>query len=91
MRDSQKISPWHNIELFAKPEQGEEGLFVNYVCEIPRGTVEKMEVATKEPYNPLKQDVKNGALRNYPFQSLCNYGMLPQTWVRCDRCARRGC
>ena len=44
------------------------------------GTVEKMEVATKEPYNPIKQDEKNGKLRNYPFTSLVNYGMLPQTW-----------
>lgn len=45
------------------------------------GTDEKMEIATKEPHNPIKQDVKNGNLRyikhgKFPF----NYGCLPQTW-----------
>lgn len=53
---------------------------VNFVNEIPRGSVEKMEVATKEEHNPIKQDKKKDKLRNYPFASLVNYGCLPQTW-----------
>ena len=39
-----------------------------------------MEIATGEPFNPIKQDVKKGVLRHYPFESLVNYGALPQTW-----------
>ena len=35
-----------------------------------------MEVATDEPNNPIKQDIKKGALRQYPFQSLVNYGFV---------------
>ncbi|CAK9011753.1 Inorganic pyrophosphatase (Nucleosome-remodeling factor 38 kDa subunit) (Pyrophosphate phospho-hydrolase) (PPase), partial [Durusdinium trenchii] len=70
------ISPWHDIPLFVNKEER----IVNYVNEIPRGGVEKMEVATKEELNPIKQDVKKGKLRLYPFQSLVNYGCLPQTW-----------
>lgn len=33
-----------------------------------------------ETSNPIKQDVKNGNLRNYPYSIPWNYGMLPQTW-----------
>ena len=53
---------------------------LNFVNEIPKGAVEKMEVATDEASNPIKQDVKKGKLRLYPFESLVNYGCLPQTW-----------
>lgn len=39
-----------------------------------------MEISRPEPMNPIKQDVKKGALRYihdpYPF----NYGAFPQTW-----------
>jgi inorganic pyrophosphatase len=30
--------------------------------------------------NPLKQDIKKGALRFYPYPIKWNYGMIPQTW-----------
>lgn len=33
-----------------------------------------------EPGNPIKQDIKKGALRFYPYNINWNYGMLPQTW-----------
>ena len=55
------------------------------VVEVPRWTNAKMEVATKEKMNPIKQDIKKGALRyvanvypqrGYPW----NYGCIPQTW-----------
>ena len=39
-----------------------------------------MEVATKEARNPIKQDIKKGALRFYPYNINWNYGLLPQTW-----------
>jgi inorganic pyrophosphatase len=51
------------------------------VNEIPKGTRAKMEIATKEPNNPIKQDVKNGKLRDLTYGKMpFNYGALPQTW-----------
>lgn len=41
------------------------GIF-NFVVEIPKDTRAKMEVATDEPYTPIKQDTKKGKLRYYP-------------------------
>ena len=40
----------------------------------------KTEIATKVPFNPIKQDVKKGALRFYGAPSMINYGAVPQTW-----------
>ena len=37
----------------------------------------KMEVATKEVSNPIKQDMKKGKLRDYPLDIFWNYGMFP--------------
>ncbi len=33
-----------------------------------------------EERNPIKQDVKKGVPRFYPYTIPWNYGMLPQTW-----------
>merc|ERR1712060_304397 len=52
----------------------------NCLIEIPKNTKPKMEVATKEPKNPIAQDVKKGKLRNYHGPIFWNYGMFPQTW-----------
>jgi len=68
------ISPWHDIPLDAG-----DGL-LNFICEIPKETSAKMEVATDEPKNPIKQDTKKGKLRFYPYNINWNYGLLPQTW-----------
>lgn len=68
------ISPWHDIPLY-----NEDGT-VNFVCEIPKESSAKMEVATDEPKTPIKQDVKKGAIRFYPYNINWNYGLLPQTW-----------
>ena len=43
------------------------------------------QIATKEPLNPIKQDVKNNKLRfvsnSFPHHGyIWNYGALPQTW-----------
>ncbi|KAL7516253.1 hypothetical protein ACHAWX_001288 [Stephanocyclus meneghinianus] len=69
------ISPWHDIPLNGKSE----GTY-NAVIEIPKMTKAKMEVATKEPNNPIAQDVKKGKLRDYHGPIFWNYGCIPQTW-----------
>jgi len=55
------------------------------IVEVPRWTNAKMEIATKEPLNPIKQDVKKDALRYvkncFPHHGyIWNYGAFPQTW-----------
>jgi inorganic pyrophosphatase len=52
----------------------------NVVIEIPKFTKAKMEISTKEPYNPIAQDRKNGKLRDYHGPIYWNYGAFPQTW-----------
>ncbi|XP_058885603.1 inorganic pyrophosphatase-like isoform X3 [Acipenser ruthenus] len=91
------ISPFHDIPLFAGDDQendvptkkakknGNEIVF-NMVVEIPRWTNAKMEIATKDPLNPIKQDVKKGKLRYvanvFPHKGyIWNYGALPQVRV----------
>ena len=56
------------------------GNIANMIVEIPLGTRAKMEICTKSPLNPIKQDEKKGKLRfvNWPYP--CNYGAFPQTW-----------
>lgn len=56
-------------------------LIFNFVCEIPRGTLDKFEIHTKSANNPIQQDVKNGQLRKFKYGKIpFNYGALPQTW-----------
>jgi len=69
-----KVSPWHDIPLY-----NDDGT-LNFVCEIPKETQAKMEVATDEELTPIKQDTKKGKLRDYPYNINWNYGLLPQTW-----------
>jgi len=70
------ISPIHDIPLWVDKVNA----IANMVVEIPRGTHPKLEMNTLSPLNPIKQDVKKGALRKihdpYPF----NYGAFSQTW-----------
>ncbi|XP_061534459.1 inorganic pyrophosphatase 2, mitochondrial [Phycodurus eques] len=94
--DGSYISPFHDIPLIAEAEQDNglpakkvkrkesEALF-NMVVEVPRWSNAKMEIATKEPLNPIKQDVKKGKLRYvaniFPHKGyIWNYGAIPQTW-----------
>lgn len=70
----QNISTWHDIPLY-----GENGT-LNFICEIPKESAAKMEVATDEEKTPIKQDIKKGKLRFYPYNINWNYGLLPQTW-----------
>uniref|UniRef100_UPI0037E7BF19 inorganic pyrophosphatase 2, mitochondrial isoform X1 n=1 Tax=Semicossyphus pulcher TaxID=241346 RepID=UPI0037E7BF19 len=90
------ISPFHDIPLVVereqendvpakKPKQNESEVLFNMVVEVPRWSNAKMEIATKEPLNPIKQDVKKGKLRYvanvFPHKGyIWNYGALPQTW-----------
>jgi len=75
-----QISPWHDIPLRAGtcPKKGSQ--LYHAVIEIPKWTRDKFEIATGETYNPIKQDVKDGALRKLEFYQMFNYGALPQTW-----------
>ncbi|KAH9617229.1 hypothetical protein KSS87_020541 [Heliosperma pusillum] len=73
-QSGKKVSPWHDIPLHLG-----DGVF-NFVVEIPKESSAKMEVATDEPYTPIKQDTKKGKLRYYPYNINWNYGLLPQTW-----------
>ena len=50
------------------------------VIEIPKDTDAKFEIATKERFNPIRQDVKDGQLRFLLKSSKYNYGAIPQTW-----------
>ncbi|KAK5975314.1 Inorganic pyrophosphatase, partial [Trichostrongylus colubriformis] len=75
------ISPWHDVPLFAD----EAKKIYNMIVEIPRWTNAKMEMATTEPLNPIKQDLKKGLPRFvhniFPHKGyIWNYGALPQTW-----------
>ncbi|KAA6424896.1 MAG: plastid division [Trebouxia sp. A1-2] len=73
-KGGKNVSAWHDIPLWA-----EDGL-VNFICEIPKESSAKMEVATDEEGTPIKQDIKKGKLRFYPYNINWNYGLLPQTW-----------
>lgn len=51
----EKYSPWHDIESLTESDD-----YVNAVIEIPQGTLEKFEVSTKEEWNSIKPDLKDG-------------------------------
>lgn len=74
-QEGHALSPWHDVPL-----KNADGSY-NFICEIPKWTRKKFEIATGEPMNPIKQDVKNGMLREYKWgDMLFNYGAFPQTW-----------
>ncbi|XP_031416880.1 inorganic pyrophosphatase 2, mitochondrial [Clupea harengus] len=75
------VSPFHDIPIYADEAQN----IFHAVIEVPRWTSAKMEIATKDPLNPLKQDTKKGELRYvcnvFPHKGyIWNYGAIPQTW-----------
>jgi len=80
-RNGNVISPFHDLPLFADPNNG----IFNMIVEIPRWTNSKMEISKEEPFNPIKQDIKRGKLRYvrncFPHHGyIWNYGAFPQTW-----------
>jgi len=81
-----RISPWHDIPLYVRepvrtrPEHVQKNR-LNFICEIPKWTRAKFEIATGLEYNPIKQDMKNGVPRFYIHGDMMfNYGAFPQTW-----------
>ncbi|KAJ5769346.1 hypothetical protein N7520_003905 [Penicillium odoratum] len=80
-KDGVPVSPFHDIPLYANPEQ----TILNMVVEIPRWTNAKQEISKDEFLNPIKQDTKKGKLRFvrncFPHKGyLWNYGAFPRTW-----------
>ena len=80
------VSPWHDIPFMVRdivrttPEDIKVNKY-NFICEIPKWTRAKFEISTKEPLNPIKQDMKNGLPRFYQHGDMMwNYGAFPQTW-----------
>ncbi|RHY06268.1 hypothetical protein DYB25_006964 [Aphanomyces astaci] len=71
-----KRSPWHDVPLYVNAS------VVNFVVEIEKGRMEKMEVNKYVAFNPIKQDVtKSNHSRYYLYGvPFFTYGMLPQTW-----------
>jgi inorganic pyrophosphatase len=79
-----QISPWHDVPL-----RNDDGTY-NFIVEIPKWSRRKYEIATGEIYNPIKQDVKNGTLREYTWGDMMfNYGALPQVRRALARHSRR--
>jgi inorganic pyrophosphatase len=76
------ISLWHDISLtHIDPETQKETPYYNFICEIPKFTRKKYEIATDEEGTPIKQDEKKGQLREFKKGDIFfNYGCLPQTW-----------
>ena len=79
------ISPWHDLPLRPKVEEGESqelDVFTG-VIEIERQSTAKMEVETTMKYNPIVQDkLKDKTTgrevpRHYGVPALFNYGMIP--------------
>nr|CCA14438.1 APS kinase/ATP sulfurlyase/pyrophosphatase fusion protein putative [Albugo laibachii Nc14] len=72
------ISPWHDIPLRI-PEKH----LYNFVVEIPKGVMYKMEVNKESAHNPIMQDTTHNGTRGRSFLygvPFFNYGMFPQTW-----------
>lgn len=70
-----QLSPWHDVPLWNADGSA------NFIVEIPKWTRRKMEIATREMFNPIKQDTQNGRPREYYWgDMLFNYGAFPQTW-----------
>ena len=71
------ISPWHNISL--KDSQGN----FQAIFEIPHNWLAKMELATDEEFNPIKQDMKKSWISGekelwyYAKFPYFNYGFIP--------------
>jgi inorganic pyrophosphatase len=77
-----EMSFWHDIPLFPVDDENKPiDHHCNFVCEIPKTTRKKFEVDTKGVGNAIKQDTKNGKLREYSKGDIWfNYGCLPRTW-----------
>ncbi|KAI3402662.1 PPA2 [Candida oxycetoniae] len=79
--DGKIISYFHDIRLDLDPQEME----ANFICEIPRWSNAKFEIARNSPGNPIVQDIKKDKVRFvknlFPYHGyIHNYGAFPQTW-----------
>jgi inorganic pyrophosphatase len=76
------VSLWHDVTLVhVDPATNKPTPYLNFVCEIPKFSRKKFEIATDEVGNPIKQDEKKGVLREFKKGDIFfNYGCLPRTW-----------
>jgi len=81
-KGKKEISLWHDVTLVhIDPATDRPTPYLNFVCEIPKFSRKKYEIATDEPGNPIKQDLKKGVLREFKKGDIFfNYGCLPRTW-----------
>ena len=79
---ARELSLWHDVPLAAPATVGGGGAdLFNFICEIPKCTRKKFEVATTEGTTPIKQDEKKGVLREFKKGDIFfNYGCFPRTW-----------
>ncbi|GKY95613.1 hypothetical protein MPSEU_000522600 [Mayamaea pseudoterrestris] len=79
---TKKISLWHDVSLVHQdPVTRAPTEYRNFVCEIPKFSRKKYEIATNEEGNPIKQDERKGQLREFLKGDIYfNYGCFPQTW-----------
>lgn len=76
-----ELSLWHDVPLVAPSTDKKAGETFNFICEIPKCTRKKFEVATAEGSTPIKQDEKKGVLREFKKGDIFfNYGCFPRTW-----------
>ncbi|KAH8057613.1 inorganic diphosphatase [Aureococcus anophagefferens] len=79
-RGSANTTDYRVHVLDAAPRASSTPTF-NFVCEIPKCTRKKFEVATNEHVTPIKQDTKKGVLREFKKGDIFfNYGCFPRTW-----------
>lgn len=76
------VSLWHDVTLVhIDPATNRPTPYLNFICEIPKFSRKKYEIATDEVGNPIKQDEKKGQLREFKKGDIFfNYGCLPRTW-----------
>ena len=69
---NKSLSLWHDIPLYPTPD-AESHCICNMVNEIPKFSRKKFEIATNEPGNPIKQDVKKGYHHQLIFSSFYHH------------------
>lgn len=66
---SKTISLWHDVTLVhVDPATDRPTPYLNFVCEIPKFSRKKFEIATDEVGNFIKQDEKKGVLREVSIE-----------------------
>lgn len=89
------FSLWHDLPLFElSTADGKPTGALNFVCEITKGTRKKFEIATSEPFNPIKQDEDHveGRLRSFKKGDIYfNWGCFPRCCATLSFFSRSHC